>query len=334
MLDCLLIDDEPPALRQLERLLVAHADQLRVVGRYRRGADVLAAVDAFVAAGQALPAVAFIDMQMPGMTGLEIAAMLHARLPGLAAVFVTAHRDYAADAFAEDAVDFLLKPVTPPRLAQAVVRLQRHFAGCPVPVAATGCISASHHVLLIDDHAIFRRGLRMLLREANPESLVTEAESVEQALALDIPPPGLALLDIKLPGMSGLEGIAFLKRRWPAITVVILSALDAPEVFSYGAAGYISKREHAENLLDRIDEAMGRSPLSAALTAPQNGHLTPRQREVLDLVCQGLSNKLIARQLSLSENTVRRHVQDILEYFQVASRTEAVNVARRRGLAE
>ena len=191
-------------------------------------------------------------------------------------------------------------------------------------------------ILLIDDHAIYRRGLHLLLAEGNPATQVFEADSIEKAVQITHLEPDLALVDIKLPGQSGLEGIGVLKDRWPNITIVMLSALEGHEVLTEalanGAAGFISKVESTERILQGIDNALGRSASQPAKTV--NGHLTPRQREVIVLLCNGLSNKLIARYLSLSENTVRRHVQDILEYFQVDSRSEAVFSARRRGLAE
>lgn len=212
----------------------------------------------------------------------------------------------------------------------------RSFGSCASRWGAAQIVDMTlMSILLIDDHEVFRRGMRMLLCEAHLGAKVTEAESIEQALAMPIPvAPTLALLDIKLPGVSGLEGIPLLKQRWPDMIVVILSALDTPEVFAYGATEFVSKREPAESILSRIAEAMNRKNLSSPLTVAEHAHLTPRQRDVLALMCQGLSNKLIARQLTLAENTVRRHVQDILEYFQVVSRTEAVNVARRRGLID
>jgi DNA-binding NarL/FixJ family response regulator len=193
------------------------------------------------------------------------------------------------------------------------------------------------HILLIDDHAIFRHGLRALLTEAMPAARVSEAGSLELALALDIPTPHMTLLDVKLPGASGLDGIAMIRQRWPATRVVMLSGLDAPEATSEapssGAVAYVTKGESPERILDKIGKAF-RDDRETAPPPTQNGSLTLRQREVLALLCQGLSNKLIARQLGLSENTVRRHVQDILDHFHVESRSEAVFAARRRGLAE
>lgn len=191
-------------------------------------------------------------------------------------------------------------------------------------------------ILLVDDHAIFRHGLRALLSDAMPNAQVSEAGSLEMALALDVPGLNLALLDIKLPGIGGIDGIAMIMQRWPATKVIILSGLDTPEAFleamASGAAAYIPKSESPERILEEIAKAF-EDDTQLRMAPPLNSHLTQRQREVLDLLCQGLSNKLIARHLMLSENTVRRHVQDILDHFHVESRSEAVFVAQRRGLA-
>lgn len=193
----------------------------------------------------------------------------------------------------------------------------------------------NNQILIVDDHAIFRYGLCHLLLRANPSVQLFEAESLESALALGIPQPDLILLGIKLPGVSGLAGIPLLKQRWAGVTIIVLSAVDAPEAAAEaracGAAGFLSKKASPEFVLRLIADA---PLLNASLfrSLPQSRHLTPRQRGVLDLLGQGLSNKRIARHLAVSENTVRRHVHDILEYFQVVSRSEAVNVAQRRGL--
>ena len=192
-------------------------------------------------------------------------------------------------------------------------------------------------ILLVDDHEIFRRGMSLLLLEVNPGALISEADSVERALALDIPVPDVVLLDIHLRGISGIEGIALVKERWPQTKVIVLSGLCTPEAtleaLARGASTFISKGDSADCIVDKITQTINSVKLSG--DASQNGRtLTYRQHEVLGLLARGMANKLIARQLDLSENTVRRHVQDILGYFQVESRTEAVVAARRRGLVE
>lgn len=193
-------------------------------------------------------------------------------------------------------------------------------------------------VLLIDDHAMFRSGLGMVLAAGISGIEIFEAESLDAAMRGTTEPMDVVLLDIKLPGLNGVEGIALLKRKWPLAPILMLSSQDEAETvrlaLARGAAGFISKAETAEKIIGAINLVLrgNFSGLSPKACGPAQERLTPRQCEVLDLLHQGLSNKLIARQLSLSDNTVRRHVQDILEYLDVSSRAEAVVAARRLGL--
>jgi DNA-binding NarL/FixJ family response regulator len=200
------------------------------------------------------------------------------------------------------------------------------------------CAMTSTCILLIDDHAMFRTGLGMVLKTSMPTSSIFEAGTLNEATSIPLGVVDVVLLDIKLKGLSGLEGIALLKRKWPLVPVLMLSSQDEPEsvdlAIARGAAGFVSKAEPAEKIIDAVRLVLrgGFPALSATINSPTAQRLTPRQCEVLDLLYKGLSNKQIARQLSLSDNTVRRHVQDILEYFQVASRAEAVFAARNQRL--
>jgi DNA-binding NarL/FixJ family response regulator len=197
------------------------------------------------------------------------------------------------------------------------------------------------HILLIDDHAMFRTGLRMVLSAHLPEAQVFDAGSLNEAMRGMPNMPDVILLDIKLPGINGLDGIAMLKRKWPQVPILILYSQDEPEVvrvaLTRGAAGFASKAQTANEIVALINQLLCGDFTSAATSAPRGFdaarlQLTQRQCEVLDLMCQGMPNKLIARQLKLSENTVRGHVQGILALLQVSSRSEAAYVARRRGL--
>jgi DNA-binding NarL/FixJ family response regulator len=199
-------------------------------------------------------------------------------------------------------------------------------------------MTTTNRILLIDDHAMFRAGLRMVLKSGIANLEIFEASSLNEALSGAPDSVDVVLLDIMLKGVNGLEGIALLKRRWPLVPILMLSSQDEPETVSLalarGAAVFVSKAESAERIVETIHLFLRGEfpalPPTADDTTPRR--LTPRQYEVIDLLHQGLSNKLIARQLSLSENTVRRHVQDILALFGVANRSEAVFAARSQGL--
>jgi DNA-binding NarL/FixJ family response regulator len=198
----------------------------------------------------------------------------------------------------------------------------------------------SLHVLIIDDHAVFRSGLGALLRMAVPGVEVLEAAALTEVLHAEMPMPQVALLDIQLHGLNGLDGLPLLARKWPQVPVVVLSSDTAPETAvrakAQGAAAFVTKEKTAEDILAVIQEVLGnsaiRAPRAASTAATGEPQLTPRQYEVLDLLCQGLPNKAIGRKLGLSENTVRGHVQAILGALQVANRSEAAFAARRRGL--
>ena len=204
-------------------------------------------------------------------------------------------------------------------------------------------------LLLIDDHALFRSGLRLVLKEGLPETEVLEAASLEQALHLPIEPPDLVLLDIQLQGINGLEGLGLLHRHWPGVPVVMLSSMATSDkvqlASSRGAAGFVSKGDSGDRIIAVVREVLDAPATSPAggmahqpatpmfaTTVPAPPRLTPRQCEVLDLMCQGHSNKVIARRLELSEYTVHGHVQAVMGLLGVTSRSQAAFVARQAGL--
>ncbi len=196
-------------------------------------------------------------------------------------------------------------------------------------------------VLLIDDHAMFRTGLSLVIGMGMPDVSLVQAASVDEALTHASLAPQAVLLDIKLGGASGLEGIAHIHKRWPGVPVVMLSSQDAQQTrqlaLSRGAQAFVSKAETAETIMAVLRQALNGGMVAmprAARIADDERPLTQRQREVLALLHEGLPNKLIARRLLVSENTVRRHVQDILEFFQVDNRAEAVYAARQQALVD
>lgn len=165
---------------------------------------------------------------------------------------------------------------------------------------------------------------------------IFEAASLEEALRCPADTLDLLLLDIQLPGINGLEGIAPLKHRWPEAKILMVSAFHeadaARNALARGAQGFISKTETPDRMLSIIAAQLCAEAPGEPASLSEQIRLTPRQCEVLDLLCQGLSNKMIGRRLNLSENTVRGHVQAMLATLQVSSRSEAAFIARRMGL--
>lgn len=198
-------------------------------------------------------------------------------------------------------------------------------------------------LLLIDDHALFRSGIGMVLAAGLGLGKVdiSEAASLEQALLCPSQELDLLLLDVQLQGLNGVDGIALLKHKWPTAKVVMVSAVQDGQVIrdalERGADGFICKAEPPARMLELVTQVLSGQPMRAERSPPDAPsspppRLTPRQYEVLGLLCQGLSNKMIGRRLNLSENTVRGHVQATLAALQVSSRSEAAFVARRQGL--
>jgi DNA-binding NarL/FixJ family response regulator len=128
----------------------------------------------------------------------------------------------------------------------------------------------SIRLLLIDDHTLFRSGLRLILKEGLPQVEVLEAASLEQAVQLTTDPPNLVLLDIQLQGVNGLEGIGLLHRRWPDTAVVILSSIATPDkvqlAASRGAAGFVSKGDSSDRIIAVVREVLNGSTPRADVT--------------------------------------------------------------------
>ncbi|MDY7080382.1 MAG: response regulator [Chloroflexota bacterium] len=201
-------------------------------------------------------------------------------------------------------------------------------------------------VLLVDDHEMVRQGLAQLLNRAPDVEVVGEASSGEECLQLAAQLcPDVILLDMQMPGQSGLEVLRALREQPSGPQVIVLSAY-AQDGYVYdalrlGARGYLSKDAGFHNLLDAVRRvANGEWLLEPAMTSRllegmQGGTLEPltgREREVLGLVAEGLRNREIALRLVVEESTVRWHVHNILGKLGANNRTEAVRVACERGL--
>ena len=204
-------------------------------------------------------------------------------------------------------------------------------------------------VMLVDDHAVVRQGLRAFLR-LQPDIVVAgEAaggrDAVEAVAAIA---PDVVLMDLVMPDGGGVEAILALRQAAPAARVLVLSSFgDEDRVFAAlqaGAAGYLLKDVQPDRLAEAIREVhAGRPALHPEVAArlmrraggPQRSpleRLTPRESEVLGLVVEGLANKEIARRLLIREKTVKTHVSSVLQKLGVPDRTAAAVLAIRRGL--
>ncbi len=205
-------------------------------------------------------------------------------------------------------------------------------------------------ILVVDDHPLIVQALAQLLpRLAEGVSTVAAGDPMEAVAVLDDDPDvGLVLLDLALPGARGLDFLADIMLDYPGVVVVVLSATHDDDTvaaaLAAGARGFIPKTADPDTLLDALRQAVeGAQAVRVAAGVHANGDgvhigrdalgLTPRQADVLKLLVQGKPNKLICRDLRLSEGTVKVHVSAILKRLNVQSRTQAVAELARRGIS-
>lgn len=197
-------------------------------------------------------------------------------------------------------------------------------------------------IMLVDDHPLLRKGLRQLLEFEDDLSVVAEASSGREAIAIaSEDEPDLIILDLNMQGMDGLETLRALREAGVSSRIVMLTVSDSDEdvvlAISYGADGYLLKDMPPEDILNKIREAAsGKMAISEQLThilanairGNKNktnllAKLTSREHEILKLIAKGLSNKLIGRELDITDGTVKVHVKHILKKLELRSRVEA-----------
>jgi two-component system, NarL family, nitrate/nitrite response regulator NarL len=201
--------------------------------------------------------------------------------------------------------------------------------------------------LIVEDHPLYRNALVELLGDIFGAAAVGAASAAEEGLRLAEASPGLGLvlLDPGLPGMNGVEAVAAFRRARPGAAVIAVSASedrrDAAAILRAGAIAFVSKAASTETLADlvrRVRAGEVREPTWITASGPgrlaEDGGeaLTPRQREILLLLCQGHPNKEIGLRLGVAEVTVKLHVSALFRALGVANRTQAVLAARRLGL--
>jgi len=210
-----------------------------------------------------------------------------------------------------------------------------------MPDTSTKTTTAS--VLLVDDHPLLRKGLAQLIELDDELEVLGEASSGREALEMAADQePDLIVLDLNMQGMNGLETLRALREAEVSSRIIMLTVSDNDEdvvcAITYGADGYLLKDMDPEIILEKIKEAaLGKMVISEKLThilagalrkgdnskTSQLAKLTSREHEILKLVSKGLSNKLIARDLCISDGTVKVHVKHILKKLNLKSRVEA-----------
>jgi len=204
--------------------------------------------------------------------------------------------------------------------------------------------------VIADDHPMVREALCLAVQRGDAQALIVEAQDFDSALAAcTAHAPDIALLDLNMPGMNGADGVRRLRERFPDLPMIVASAQDDPptirSVLYSGANGYFPKTGAAHLLQQAIALvcAGGMYLPAGVLDDYHNGQpparvdasgLTPRQLSVLQRLMHGHSNKLIARELGLTEGTVKIHIAAILRTLQVRNRTEAVVRAHELGLGQ
>jgi DNA-binding NarL/FixJ family response regulator len=211
-------------------------------------------------------------------------------------------------------------------------------------------------VLLADDHTIFREGVRALLERNMDMEVAGEAidgrEAIEKCKKLR---PNIVLMDVAMPGFGGLEATLEIKSLFPEIKIVVVTQYDNPEyVFRFlkaGASGYVLKRAASTDLINAIRAAFRGGTFLHPEIAPSvvQGYLkkdeqdfqtdpyemlTDREKQVLKLIAEGLSNKQIAESIGVSVKTVMGHREHLMQKLAIHSRTELVKFAIRKGLLE
>lgn len=205
------------------------------------------------------------------------------------------------------------------------------------------------HILVADDHNLVRDGLKPFLLELDPDAVIHDAANFDEALALakSNDAMGLVLLDLRMPGMNGLQGVEIMRKTRPGVPVVILSGhVERDEVLAAvraGAGGYIPKTISGTALINALRLVLaGESYLPPSILLDGNNTerkapasplstLSAREREILGYLIEGQTNKEIARRLDLQEITIKIHLRNVYRKIGAVNRAQAVRIALSSG---
>ena len=205
-------------------------------------------------------------------------------------------------------------------------------------------------ILIADDHPLVRHGIKTFLETYDDIYIVGEAENGREAIEIcEKHLPDVVLMDVRMPGLNGIEATNHILKKRPNIKVIILTSFIEKELIENslkaGASSYLLKNESGERIVRVIRDAyQGKSNLSSEATQimisevrdplSKRFQLTKREKEILSLMVEGLSNKEIAKRLTLSTSTIQFHITNILSKFGVSKRTEAIYLALKQKLVK
>jgi DNA-binding NarL/FixJ family response regulator len=198
-------------------------------------------------------------------------------------------------------------------------------------------------IFIVDDHPVVRAGLTSMLGTQRQVEVIATASSGDAALeALATTPADVMLLDLRMPGLSGVKTIQEIHRLAHPIRIIVLTSFETDEdiyrAIQSGAQGYLLKDTSLKEMIEAIQTVhAGKRYIPRDIAARlaermMRTELTPRELEILHMLAKGLTNKQIGKVLNISDNTVKNHVNSVIEKLEVSDRTEAATTAIQRGI--
>jgi DNA-binding NarL/FixJ family response regulator len=316
-------------------------------------AAMFSSADEFVHAGPPAEAKCLVlDVRMPGIDGLQLQHLLKAIRPGIHVIFVTAHYDEAVRrrAMEQGAAHFLRKPFDGAELLRTVdecMESDSEYGNRSIRnFLETARMKPDNiiRIMTVDDHHLIREGIATVIDNQPDMRQVSQASSGPEAIRqYREHRPDITLMDLRLPGLSGIDAMMAIRSEFPEARIVILTTFDGDvevqRALRAGACGYLLKSTPPNELVEAIRQVYaGNKRVQTELATQVAEHLgedglSTREIEVLEQVVAGLRNREIAKRLFISEETVKIHLKHIMEKLGAKDRTHAAAIANRRGIA-